>query len=619
MLSDSASFSSSPSSFTSRNTPLFATVSFWTTDPSVVALFSSGSHSSHLLGDSLHFSEDGKPAKGPLAIFRVPIAPQTTVKQLAREGVQRLVYSRRHARAGSHSAAFAASFSHLKVIGAHVSGGSQPPAEVFSRDFVKQVVVLGEERVHFQLHYSSPAFSTSDNYHLKSVDISSRSPSEASSASEEWKASSILSLPSLTTTHQHLHENSSRTVTTSGESGCEDDEACCGRKGFSSHQVAVPPLQGRPKNFREDQVQKSVDCEGFTPTVLTSCMGDKESKQYDPPSTNTKEAPHASVTSSSPDSSSAAIVECHKEALTDLIPLEKENGRNTTSHAKIISSLPSYSHSKPREKGTLPCPDLSCPTAKRFCRDEMVPTTQRASSSTKGRTQGKNEESSGAMNATEGAANAGDDRWRESSSERAKTSSKRSLGWGPRAHEMFPDNYVSSPGKTIRRKPNVTKLQVPHNPSKIGVELKKAVKAFSNSCQEKSPGGFIAVPDIFAGRASEYSAASSDSFCNTQPLVTAPLGMLRELQKATALLSASAATSVACEASEAPGQSTDGVPAPSRRKGWGPEAYKNFASNFVNSPDRYVRELKIRKRQQEEEEKKKNERVSQESTAVRVR
>lgn len=615
MLTDPAPFSSSSSSLTSPSTPLFATVSFWTTDPSVVTLLSSSSHSSNSLDDLLLLSEEGKSANGPLAIFRVPVAPQTTLKQLAKEGVHRLVYSRRHTRTGSQSAAFAATFSHLKVIGAHVSGGSQPPAEVFSHDFVNQVVVLGEERVHFKLAYSSPVFSTSADSHMKALAISSLPLSEASCTSREWKASSIRSPSSLNTTHQHQHEDSSGKVVTRGESGWTEGEARSGKQDFSSHQVSVPPLQEFSRYFRDDHSERSVECEVFEPTVLPSDEGDKGSKKCGQSSTSTKEAPY---TSFSPDGSFAAVAGCSRRCLSDPVPREKEEGISTTPQGNSISSFPSYSSSKPREECTSPRCFISRPTVKRTCGDGMEPKVHCVKISTKDKTQGDNEKGSGAMNATREATNADSDRCRESSCASAMVSNKRTLGWGPRAHEMFPENYVSSPDKLMRRKKKEAKLEVLSYPSKIEVELKKGEKTVPNRSQEGSPGGFITVPDVFVERAFECQVATSDGFCSTQPLITAPLGMLRELQKATALLSTSAATIEVCDASEVPGQSADGVRTTSRKVGWGPEAYKNFPSNYEDSPDRYARELRLKKRQRQEEEKKKKERFNQEPTAVRV-
>lgn len=100
--------------------PLFATVSFCCA-----------------VGGDASGSEEGV-----VATFRVPVGPDTTIKQLAKGAMQRLAVSRR----GSVGLS-----SEMRVTAVFVGGGPQPKAEVFSHDLVVHVVLLREETVYMRL------------------------------------------------------------------------------------------------------------------------------------------------------------------------------------------------------------------------------------------------------------------------------------------------------------------------------------------------------------------------------------------------------------------------------------------------------------------------------------
>lgn len=120
------------------------------------------------------------------------------------------------------------------------------------------------------------------------------------------------------------------------------------------------------------------------------------------------------------------------------------------------------------------------------------------------------------------------------------TSSKTHLGWGPKAFEHFPENYVSSPEKLMRRRRT-------KNNGKQKVEETISLTSASG-CTENDKGSKVADKTAIEVRDRESSP-------------------------------------------------------PAKRPGWGPEAYKNFAANFVNSPDRYAKELRMKKKREEEEQK----------------
>ncbi|EPY17469.1 hypothetical protein STCU_10596 [Strigomonas culicis] len=74
--------------------------------------------------------------------FRVPIAADTTVRQLAKEAMRRFVLSRRHAGGAALPA----------VTQVYVGGHStQPSAELFARDVVTQVMLVKDEVVFMKL------------------------------------------------------------------------------------------------------------------------------------------------------------------------------------------------------------------------------------------------------------------------------------------------------------------------------------------------------------------------------------------------------------------------------------------------------------------------------------
>lgn len=141
------------------------------------------------------------------------------------------------------------------------------------------------------------------------------------------------------------------------------------------------------------------------------------------------------------------------------------------------------------------------------------------------------------------------------------------LGWGPKAHEHFAENYVSSPEKLMRR-----------------ARAKKAAAAKTDSTKTTTTTMTLSVSGSKGSNGNPPNAEES--------LTSAPALKKRKAEEEQ---KPKAVTAVSVD---------DAGAAVVKRPGWGPEAYKNFAENFVNSPDRYARELRMRKKLEAERLKK---------------
>lgn len=140
------------------------------------------------------------------------------------------------------------------------------------------------------------------------------------------------------------------------------------------------------------------------------------------------------------------------------------------------------------------------------------------------------------------------------------------LGWGPEAHRHFAPNYVSSPEKLMRRR--FTKKSAA--PPAASTKAVAAAKATGPTAPADGEGGVV--PTVEAG-----------------PEQRPPLTK-ESTSRAGSRLPPTRASSTAAS------EPTSRAPSSSVALGWGPEAYKSFPDNYVASPDRLARAIRIQRK-----------------------
>lgn len=624
----------------------FATVSFWSSDPAVRELLCEDSGSALSLSSLVPELQE-KTEKRPLATFRVPVYSQTTIKQLAKEALQRLVYTRRQRSDSCAAGAFTAGLSHLKVVGVHVSGGSHPPAEVFSHDLVNQVVMLGEERIHFKLLYSPRVFrAPAAGLVEEMAGIPSQRMSDISGTSTEdgagcaYQDLSCGLHPFLGQDHSH---NKTSIVSTSAV-GNSNDGGVRNKKNRIFKPTGSPPLclQQLARDSGGSQEEESTWSGMIESTAPNHFIEEDNIGKHAPlvvrtvRNATTTEGPCFSsfIASSSIGDHPAAKASVDKRTHPYSMHMqEKEEGATPLSDEKT-NCTPALSQSlRKRTKGATPPRRCTWRAAQRSRREE---TAKKSANTRSSEVEQKKEPSSKPGDVDGQALKA-----RRSSSGHCTTDSgdgshnisdgKQPLGWGPKSHEIYPDNYVSSPEKLMRRGKKQEKSHQVNSTGRVTSELDEEVEVLSNpihlsatnSSNRRRTSSPKVLPDPSAkvgeGRLAVMKDGGGGETSHRLLSSVAPLGLAKELQKTASGPLPAALSNKISEVQRTTMKSRESQSTTiTRKKGWGPEAYKHFAPNFVNSPDRYARELRNRKRQEEEEKRKRQEEGSEKTEVTPV-